>query len=164
MDTEYDWRKFKSYLGKQGDSDSYRLNVPLGKALDYIDTVGAIEEYRNLVLLQPGSARIARDAATILLVSRFYFVISQLPENTSAPFWCRGVIRYKGPAQNVILALDQLYPEGLKFFSDSGPIGAFSGVSGLYSLYRCYNHPISFISRHINHKMDMFLRASSKKR
>ena len=62
----------------------------------YLDAVGKIEEYRNLVLLQPRSACMAREAATILLASRFFFVIGDLPKNTAAPFWCRGTIRCKG--------------------------------------------------------------------
>ncbi|KAJ6151387.1 phospholipase patatin family protein [Penicillium chermesinum] len=53
-----------------------------------IDAVAKIEEYRGLVIAQPGSARMAREAATMLLVSRFYFIICGLPEDTTAPFWC----------------------------------------------------------------------------
>lgn len=117
-----------------------------------------------MVLLQPGSARIARDAATMLLVSRFYFVISQLPDNNIAPFWCRGVIRCKGQAQNVVSALSRLYPDGLEIFSDCGPIRTFDGPAGICSSCGCYNRTISLLSRYIDQPLDVFVQSSSKKR
>jgi hypothetical protein len=51
-----------------------------------IDNVEAMEDYKNLVALQPGAARMAREAASSLLISRFYFVLGGWPENTTKPF------------------------------------------------------------------------------
>ena len=51
-----------------------------------IDNVEAIEDYENLVVLQPGAARLAREAASSLLISRFYFVLGGWPENTTKSF------------------------------------------------------------------------------
>lgn len=51
-----------------------------------LDDVGKMDYYRNKVITQPGSARIARNAATMLLVSRLYFEISSLPRDAATPF------------------------------------------------------------------------------
>ncbi|KAJ5110861.1 hypothetical protein N7532_001396 [Penicillium argentinense] len=164
MDTECDWRRFKNQLKEKISSDFHRLNVPLGKLPSSIDDIGAMEDYRNQVLLQPGSARMARDAASMLLVSRFYFVISGLPRNTATPFWCHGVIRCKGPSAEIISALDRLYPDGLDCVSDSGLIGSFPGQGGICPSCASFRHPISFLARHADHTVDVFLQNQLKKR
>lgn len=164
MDTESDWKRYKNQSYRQGCNDSHRLNVSLRGMPSCLDAVGKMEEYRNLVLLQPGSARMAREAATMLLASRFFFVIGDLPENTAAPFWCRGTIRCKGAAQNVTSALERLYPDGLKYVTESGPIDTFTGTTALCPSCGCYNHAISLLSRHMDQTLNVFLQSSSKKR
>ncbi|KAJ5084790.1 hypothetical protein NUU61_009369 [Penicillium alfredii] len=86
METDSDWKKWKGQLKTSTSQDCHRLDVPLGNTSNMIDGVGAMEDYRNLVILQPGSARMAREAAVMLLISRFHFVLGDLPENTATPF------------------------------------------------------------------------------
>lgn len=123
-----------------------------------------MNDYRDLVLLQLGSARIARDAATTLLISRFFLLIGSLPEQTSVPFWCPGVVRCKGPAREIILALEYLYPEGLSYVLDSGLIDGFGGLDSLCPLCRCYNYPISFLTRHLDYTINIYLQSRTKKK
>ncbi|THC87635.1 hypothetical protein EYZ11_012916 [Aspergillus tanneri] len=108
MDTETKWLEMMGQLEDAHKEDYLRLNIPLRDVPSAIDTVEVMEEYRNLVILSPGSARMAREAATALLVSRFYFVLEILPEDTMAPFWCYGTIRCKGHAKQVVDALVHL--------------------------------------------------------
>ncbi|KAJ5481200.1 hypothetical protein N7475_000012 [Penicillium sp. IBT 31633x] len=61
----------------------------------------------------------------------------------------RGLIRYKGPARIVILALENLYPNGLSFILDYRLIDKFGGLDSLYPLYRCYSRSISLLARHL---------------
>ncbi|KAJ5239565.1 hypothetical protein N7468_004184 [Penicillium chermesinum] len=164
MDTEQDWRKYKSRLSRQGAFDTIRLNVPLGDTPNGIDAVARIEEYRGLVIAQPGSARMAREAATMLLVSRFYFIICGLPEDTTAPFWCCGMIRCKGPAQSIIEALEHLYPDGTRWMSDYGLLENFQGQSGICPSCGGYSQEIRILARHEDHEINIFLETGSKKR
>jgi hypothetical protein len=60
--------------------------VPLGNAPYAIDAVEAIEDYRDLIILYISSGRMARDTVTTLLVSRFFFVVDLLLENTATLF------------------------------------------------------------------------------
>ncbi|KAE8383882.1 patatin-like phospholipase [Aspergillus bertholletiae] len=99
MDTESKWLEMIGQLEDIYKEDYLRLNIPLRDMPSAIDTVEVMEEYRNLVTISPGSARMAREAATALLVSRFYFVLETLPEDTVTPFWCYGAIRCKGRAK-----------------------------------------------------------------
>ncbi|KAJ6070721.1 hypothetical protein N7467_012040 [Penicillium canescens] len=164
MDTEGDWKKMRNQLGPTLSSDCHRLNVKLGDMPNTIDSVENMEQYRNLVILQPGSARIAREAATTLLISRFYFELNGLPENTATPFWCRGVIRCKGSARDLIVALTRLYPDGLSYTSSSGLIDTFTGLDELCASCGSYVHPLSFLTYHIDHKVDVFLQTHPDKR
>lgn len=66
-------------------------------------------------------------------------------------------MRYKGLARKIILALDYLYLEGLRFISDSGLIDRFGGLSSLYTLYRYYNYPISFLTRYLDYIINIYI-------
>jgi hypothetical protein len=164
MDTDTDWKNWRSRLGESVRGDCHRLDVSLGNAPQTIDAVGAMDDYRDLVLLQAGSARMARDVATTLLVSRFFLLVGSLPEQTSVPFWCTGSVRCKGPPRKIILALDYLYPEGLSFVSDSGLIDSFGGLNSLCPSCGCYNHPISFLTRHLDYTINIYIQSRTKKR
>jgi hypothetical protein len=164
MESDNDWRKWRGRLSDSVKNDSHRLDVPLGNTPHTIDAVETMEDYRNLVLLQVGSARMAQDAATTLLVSRLFFVVGLLPENTTTPFWCRGSVRCKGPARKVILALENLYPDGLSYVSDCGLIDDFGGLDSLCPSCGCYNRSISFLTRHLDYTVNIYIQTKSKKR
>ncbi|KAJ5959158.1 uncharacterized protein N7479_006308 [Penicillium vulpinum] len=68
-------RRIKSRINEVNRPDYYRLNITLRALPSHIDTVESIDNYRDLVLLQYRSARIAREAAITFLISRFYFVL-----------------------------------------------------------------------------------------
>lgn len=164
METENDWRKFRNQEKETSKPESRRLNVPLGDLPGALDDVSKMDEYRNKVITQPGSARMARDAATMLLVSRLYFEIGSLPCDTATPFWCRGILRCRGLARDVTTALDSLYPGRLDICSDAGLIGAFVGAGGICSSCGQFNHPVSFLARHFDHVVDLYLQSSTKSR
>ncbi|CAG7947024.1 unnamed protein product [Penicillium salamii] len=123
-----------------------------------------IEDYRNLVILQISSTRIARNAAIALLISRLFFVVSSLPENTTTAFWYRGSVRCKRPAHNMILVLENLYPDRLSYVSDYGLIDRFRGLDSLYPVCRYYNRSISFLTRHFDYTVNIYIQTNSKKR
>jgi hypothetical protein len=164
MESDSDWKKWRGRLSESVKSDSHRLDVSLGNVPRSIDAVEAMEDYRNLVILQTGSARMAKDAATTLLISRLFFVVGTLPEDTTIPFWCRGSVRCKGPARAVILALENLYPDGLSYVSDCGSIDTFGGLDNLCSSCGCYNRSISFLTRHLDCTVNVYIQTSSKRR
>ena len=164
IDTDTDWKSWRGRLNESVRGDCHRLDISLENTPQIINAVGAINDYRDLVLLQPGSARMARDAATTLLVSRFFLLVSSLPEQTSVPFWCPGVVRCKGPGREIILALEYLYPEGLSYVSDSGLIDGFGGRDSLYPSCGYYNHPISFLTRHLDYTMNIYIQSRTKKK
>lgn len=164
MESDSDWRKWRGRLSDSVKSDSHRLDVSLGNTPHTIDAVETMEDYRNLVILQVGSARMARDAATALLISRLFFVVGSLPENTTTAFWCRGSVRCKGPARKVILALENLYPDRLSYVSDYGLIDGFGGLDSLCPLCGCYNRSVSFLTRHLDYTVNIYIQTSSKKR
>ncbi|KAJ5456073.1 uncharacterized protein N7458_004337 [Penicillium daleae] len=164
MNTDNDWKKWRDHLSDSVKGDSHRLDVSLGDTPHAIDAIDAIEDYRNLVILQIGSGRMAREAATTMLISNFFFVVGSLPENTATPFWCHGSVRCKGPARKVVLALEHLYPDGLSYVSDGGLIDRFAGLDSICPSCGCYNSPISFLTRHLDYTVNIYLQSYSQKR
>lgn len=73
-------------------------------------------------------------------------------------------MRYKGSATKVIVALEHLYLEGLNYVSDCGLIDAFGGLDCLCSSCGCYNRSISFLTRHVDDTVNIYLQSSSKRR
>lgn len=114
MDTEMRWLEMVDQLVDTFKSDYLRFNIPLQDTPDAIDTVDKMEEYRNRVVLHSGGTRKACEAATALLVSRLFLELDSLPDCTTTPFWCHGIIRCKGPSQQVMDALDRLNPLGTR--------------------------------------------------
>ncbi|KAJ5946398.1 hypothetical protein N7454_003237 [Penicillium verhagenii] len=164
MDTDSDWRKWRARLSQSFRGDCYRLDVPLGDSPHTIDAIEKIEDYRNLVILQVGSTRMAREAATSLLISQFFFVIETLPGNTATPFWCHGSVHCRGPATKVVKALEALYPSGLSFFSDCGSIDSFRGPNSLCAICGRYSQSISFLAQHQDFIVNIYIQAPSKMR
>lgn len=80
------------------------------------------------------------------------------------PFWCPGSVRCKGPAREIILALENLYLEGLSYVSDGGLIDVFGGMDSLCASYGCYNHLISFLTRHFDNTVNVYMQSKTKKR
>ena len=99
----------------------------------------------------------ARDAVTILLISRFFFVVGLLLENTAILFWCHGSVRCKGSARMVILVLKNLYPDGLSYVLDCGLIDRFGGLDSLCPSCGCYNHSISFSARYLEYTVNIYI-------
>ncbi|GMF77642.1 unnamed protein product [Aspergillus oryzae] len=164
MDTESKWLEMIGQLEDIYKEDYLRLNIPLRDMPSAIDTVEVMEEYRNLVTISPGSARMAREAATALLVSRFYFVLETLPEDTVTPFWCYGTIRCKGRAKQVVDTLGHLHPQGLDYITDSETIGPLKGLSELCSACGRYCRPVSFLVAHPDKVVNIYLKTPTKKR
>lgn len=106
----------------------------------------------------------AREAATSLLISRFFFIVDSLPDNTTVPFWCYGSVHCKGPAQKIVKALESLYPQGLSFASDCGLIDDMGGLDSLCVLCGRYSRAISFLTHHLDHTVNIYIQAPSKMR
>lgn len=162
LDTEQEWRKMKNQTPQIRRSDYFRFNVSLGSKSGPIDAIDMMEYYRNLVILQPGTAHLARDAACSLLISRFYFELLELPPTDSSPFWCHGMIRCKGSAKDVIDALCRLYPHGLDLAADSGRIGHFGGLEDICSECKCFAKPLVFLVRHAKNKIHLSVKKTAQ--
>ncbi|KAL4817214.1 patatin-like phospholipase [Aspergillus spinulosporus] len=164
MDTEFNWSKMWGQLENGLKPDYLRLNVPLPDGSCAIDAVELMEEYRNLVLLHPGSARMAREAATALLAAQFYFELDSLPEDTVSPFWCRGIIHCRGHANSVVSQLQHLYPDGLFLTTDTEKIGPLADGKQLCGFCGRYRQHVSFIAAHSGVEVNIYLKNQAKKR
>ncbi|GFF78661.1 hypothetical protein IFM53868_02400 [Aspergillus udagawae] len=83
------------HVDEADKSDYFRFNVHLREIPNAIDSVEAMDDYRNLVILQAGSGALARDAAIAFLISRLYFVVEAVPETGDLPLSCRGTVRWE---------------------------------------------------------------------
>ncbi|KAF4229282.1 hypothetical protein CNMCM8980_006352 [Aspergillus fumigatiaffinis] len=160
LDTQSKWLQMIDQLDDQVKPDYIRLNVPLKDIPCTIDNADAMDDYRNLVTLQPGSARMARKAATALLVARFFFVLDRLPEEipTGTHCWYQGSIHCKGPTKPILEALNKLHPDGLEFITDRGTLGGFRGLEDICPSCQRYRKPVSILVHHPNETLDIHMR------
>jgi hypothetical protein len=160
LDTQSKWLQMIDQLDDQVKPDYIRLNVPLKDIPCTIDNADAMDDYRNLVTLQPGSARMARKAATALLVARFFFVLDRLPEEipTGTHCWYQGSIHCKGPTKPILEALNKLHPDGLEFVTDRGTLGGFRGLEEICPSCQRYRKPVSILVHHPNETLDIHMR------
>ncbi|KAH1961412.1 hypothetical protein KXX04_006791, partial [Aspergillus fumigatus] len=121
LDTHSKWLHMMDEVDDRIKEDYLRFDVSLKDIPSAIDNAEAMDDYRNLVILQPGSSRMARQAATALLIARFFFVVDKLPrEEPSGPqIRYHGSIRCKGPTMPVLEALLRLHSQEMEFVTDT---------------------------------------------
>lgn len=166
MDTTPKWLRMKNELDEATQQDYLRLDVQLKNVPCTIDDTSLMDEYRNIVIAQPGSSRMARDAATALLVGRFYFSLRALPEKVTGGeyIWCHGTIRCKGPVRPVVEALQAQHPQRMEFVTDTEHLAPFGGVDDICFTCGRYSNHISMLLRHCNEPTNIYLRVSRDKK
>ncbi|GKZ27654.1 hypothetical protein AbraIFM66951_006112, partial [Aspergillus brasiliensis] len=129
LGTKSKWLQLVDRLDDTIKPDYIRMDVALNNLPCTIDDLEVMDDYRNLVILKPGSARLARETATAMLVARFYFTLERLEEvDNGIKFLCYGRIRCKGPVKSIIGAFQGLHPDKVDFVTDSEPLGTFGGI------------------------------------
>lgn len=164
MDTESKWQEMVGQLDDSVKDDYMRFNVPLSGVSSDIDDIEKMDSYRNLVILQPGTAKMARDTSSALLIFRFYFVLDVWPQSTDTPFWCHGRIRCKAPIKSVLPAIERRHPQGLEYVIGAKKLGRFLGQGDICQSCGRYCRKVSFLVRHPDDIVDIYLRADRRKR
>lgn len=160
LGTTSKWLQMVEQLDSAVRPDYIRLDVSLNDIPCTIDNAEAMDDYRNLVILQPGSARMAGEVATSLLIARFFFALKGHIEieSTGAHVWCHGTIRCKGPIKAVVGALERLHPENVDFVSDSARLGTFSGNDDVCRACGRYSKSVSLLLRHPGEVVNIYMR------
>ncbi|KAH1893616.1 hypothetical protein KXV57_002773 [Aspergillus fumigatus] len=141
LDTHSKWLHMMDEVDDRIKEDYLRFDVSLKDIPSAIDNAEAMDDYRNLVILQPGSSRMARQAATALLIARFFFVVDKLPrEEPSGPqIRYHGSIRCKGPTMPVLEALLRLHSQEMEFVTDTTTLVYCPNVNRLYGSQEIYS-------------------------
>jgi hypothetical protein len=166
MDTTPKWLRMENELSEDAQEDYLRFDVALEDIPCTIDNANAMDEYRNLVIRQPGSNRMAREAATALLVGRFYFTLQSPPEMVTGGdyVWCDGAIRCKGPVSPTVEALQAQHTKRMDFVTDTECLASFGGVNDICSSCGRYYKPVTLLLRHRDEKTNIYLRLDRTKR
>lgn len=165
LDTKAKWLQMVDQLDCTVRADYLRMDVSLGGMPCTLDNAEIMDDYRNLVILQPGSARLAKEAAIGLLVARFFFTLDGDFEKPviGLDLWYHGTIRCKGPAMAVVEALRRLSLENVDFVTDSETLGAFGGVQDICPACGRYSKTVSFTLRHPGEIMNIYMRVNQHK-
>ncbi|KAA8642358.1 uncharacterized protein ATNIH1004_011302 [Aspergillus tanneri] len=165
LDTEPKWLELKNQLDDDVKDDYLRLDVNLRDIPCTIDDASAMDDYRNLVIAQAGTARRAREVATALLVARFYFELDGLsPQLVHNSCWYRGTIRCKGPAKKILEALQKLYSTDADFVTDTGFLGQFGALEDCCAQCGRYVKSVSVFIHHPKEPFNIYIRTGRQKR
>ena len=159
LDTEPKWLELKSQLEDNVKDNYLRFNIQLENIPCTIDNISAMDDYHNLVITQGGAAQQAKEAATALLVARFYFEMDYFPLQplASTPNWYRGTIRCKGPTKQILEALQRLNPTDMDFVTDTGFMGQFGAWEDTCTQCGRYVKSISVFIHHPNKTFNIYL-------
>lgn len=98
-----------------------------------------MDNYYNLIILQPGSTWLARATITAILITYFYFILEYLKEiDNRTKYLYYNRIKYKEPVKLIISAFQGLYPDKVDFVTDTELLGIFNNIKNLYSIYKQY--------------------------
>jgi hypothetical protein len=160
MDTTSKWLRMHNELDETTRQDYLRFDVSLKNIPNAIDCTDAMDEYRNLVIGQSGSNRMARNAATALLVGRFFFALQSPPERAAnAEYaWCRGTIRCKGPTRQIVEALQARHQQRMEFVTDTERLASFGGQEDICLTCGRYSKPVTVLLRHGDEPTSIYLR------
>lgn len=166
LDTQPKWQELRNQFDNGIKEDYLQLDVPLKGVPCSIDDVDRMDGYRDLVIGQAGSSKIAQEAAATLLVSRFYFELDPppFPLPFSGPFWYYGTIRCKGPTRPILNALQKLCVGDIDFVSDSGLFGKFTGPQDACVSCGRYAKWISILVNHPTESFNIYMRFSPSQR
>jgi hypothetical protein len=164
MDTDLKWMEMFSQLDEADKPNYFQFNVHLREIPNAIDSVEAMDDYHNLVILQAGSSALACEAAITFLISHLYFVVEAIPETGDLPLSCQGTVRCKGVARQIIRAIERLHPQRLDFITDSESLGSFQSLEDVCRGYSHYHKAMSFSINHIGETLNIYLRSNSQKR
>ncbi|KAL2783808.1 patatin-like phospholipase [Aspergillus keveii] len=166
MDTTAKWLKMRNELDESARQDYLRLDVSLSDIPCTIDNASLMDDYRNLVIRQPGASCTAREVAMALLAGRFYFVVHRTTDKVSdAEYKCwYGVIRCKGPVKEILGALQRLQPEPLGFSTDTDHLGRLGGTEDICSTCGRYCRPVTLLVRHDDEILNVYLRINRQRR
>lgn len=165
LDGEKKWKDLVSQLDDDAKQDHIRLNVPLKGMAAAIDNINDIDLYRDLVILQPGVARMAAEAASALLISTFYFVLDTIPESNDGNLHCRGTIRCRPPVKSILPPLNLLHgSQQMCFATESEFLGYFLGEKDICSCCKRYAKKISFEVRHLDEEIIIYMELDRKQR
>ncbi|KAL4960580.1 patatin-like phospholipase family protein [Aspergillus stella-maris] len=165
MDTASKWLKMRSELEEEVRPNFMRLDVSLENVPCTIDNADGMDEYRNLVIRQPGSNRMARDVAVALLVSRFYMTLQRIPEKIPGGEYviCHGMIRCKGRVRSVVDALERLRGERMDFANGTEHLTCFGGVKDICVACGRYCKPVFLLLKHCDEPVHLSLRINREK-
>jgi hypothetical protein len=153
-----------SQLDEADKPDYFQFNVPLHEIPNAIDSVEAMDDYRNLIILQAGSSALARDAAITFLISHLYFVVEAIPKTGNLPLSCRGTVQCKGVSRQIISAIERLHPQRLDFITDSESLRSFQALEDICRGCGRYRKAVSFFINHLGEAVNIYLRSNSQKR
>ncbi|KAL2801854.1 patatin-like phospholipase [Aspergillus granulosus] len=166
MDATPKWLRMKNELDEALRQDYLRLDVPLKNIPCTIDDTNVMDEYRNLVIGQPGSGQMARDVASALLVGRFYFTLRSVPEKVTGGeyVWCHGTVRCKGPVREIVASLLAKHPQRMEFVTDTEHLAYFGGLDDICVACGRYSKPISMLLRNCDQTTNIYLRVSRERK
>ncbi len=159
------WEELMNSLDERNQEDYIRLNVFLPSDEPAIDNIDRMDELRKSVHIQPRSIEDCEKTLHALIVSAFYFELSNVPEFIrEGRYHCRGTIRCRLQGKAVVDLLTRCHKFSLVFVTDVEALGYYGGDLDLCISCHRYQKNIDFFVRHPTEMMTIYVQSVTQGR
>ena len=159
LDGQSAWRELWNRLDDSSRAQYFRTNIYLPNSALAIDDVNCIDELRVCAHSQSQNDGFGQTTAFALLISGFFFELTDAPLYQNGKVYCKGSIRCRLQGQLIVQALKRVHPSDLIFMTDREIVGYYKGEEDLCHFCRRYRKNVEFVVRHLDESMSIFLQS-----
>lgn len=164
LDGQKAWTDLLNRLNDQNRGDYYRLNVSLADGDLAIDNVKSMDDLRSIVRLQPSSQPDCHEALAALLVSSFFFELTEVPFFDMGLYHCEGVIRCRLPSHSIFDAFKNIQQTAWTFVNDTEVLGTYAPTVDRCPTCLRYRKAISIRVQHPSNPINIYMRDLDQRR
>ena len=158
LDGQLAWNDLWNRLSERSRQDYFRLNIPCPGSESSPDDVGAMDNLSQRVKVSPSGPSERREVLSALLVSCFFFELSEPPQYENGVYYCVGSIRARISGHGLLRAVFRLHGKYLEFYKDNESLGCFLDERDICDMCHCYRRRIRFIIRRLEESFTLCLK------
>lgn len=164
MDPDRRWREMHSQLDQSIAPNFRRVDVELEGESMSLDAIELMDHYRNLVIQDPETARLAKVATLDLITARFFLALDRVSEKPGQPLRVYGKIRCKGLIRVILPIMEHLAGSPFEFVTDNQRLGSRLSERDICPLCGRFCRPVTLTARGREQPISIYLKSGHNQR